>query len=122
MHVEGHQSRESPEYREAEITQASQHPDLSKNPLNKMESEESLNEPEKIYSKTSSPSNSRIFDGDIEKVITQPDLEAGNATAAKKVVTAQDWTGPDDPENPFNWSMTKRVYHVTIVGLMGFTV
>jgi hypothetical protein len=39
--------------------------------------------------------------------------------AVKRVVTAQDWTGPDDPENPHNWSMRKRTWHTLIPGLFG---
>ncbi len=28
-----------------------------------------------------------------------------------------DWDGPDDPENPLNWSSTKKNLHVVIVSL-----
>lgn len=28
-----------------------------------------------------------------------------------------DWNGPDDPENPLNWSKTKKNLHVVIVSL-----
>ena len=28
-----------------------------------------------------------------------------------RIVTARDWTGPDDPENPHNWPLWQRVYH-----------
>ncbi|KAF1983308.1 putative bicyclomycin resistance protein [Aulographum hederae CBS 113979] len=41
---------------------------------------------------------------------------------ATRVVTAQDWSGPDDPENPHNWSNLKKGYHVVIPGLFGFVV
>lgn len=40
----------------------------------------------------------------------------------RKTVTAQDWTGPNDPENPLNWSLWQRIYHTMIPGLFGFTV
>lgn len=30
------------------------------------------------------------------------------------------WDGDD--RNPYNWSMTKRVYHTVLIGLFGFTV
>lgn len=43
-------------------------------------------------------------------------------TPATRIVTAQDWTGPDDPENPYNWSKMKRAYHSVSPGLYGFTV
>ncbi|OCK79152.1 MFS general substrate transporter [Lepidopterella palustris CBS 459.81] len=39
-----------------------------------------------------------------------------------RVVTAQDWTGPDDPENPHNWSMWIRAYHTIPPSLFGFVV
>lgn len=40
----------------------------------------------------------------------------------KRTVTAQDWTGPDDPENPINWLRWKKVYHTVIPGLFAFIV
>ena len=38
------------------------------------------------------------------------------------ILTAQDWTGPDDPENPMNWPMTLRIYHTTIPAVFNFIV
>lgn len=40
----------------------------------------------------------------------------------RRVVTAQDWTGPDDPENPHNWPMWKRVWHTVPPALFAFVV
>ncbi len=40
----------------------------------------------------------------------------------RETVTAQDWTGPDDPENPMNWPFWKKVYHTIIPGLFAFIV
>lgn len=42
--------------------------------------------------------------------------------ALQRTVTAQDWTGPDDPENPVNWPLWQRIYHTTVPGLFGFAV
>ena len=42
--------------------------------------------------------------------------------AITRVVTAQDWNGPDDPENPLNWSLLKRSWHVAQPGFFGFAV
>ncbi len=39
-----------------------------------------------------------------------------------RVVTAQDWTGPNDPENPQNWSLLLRAYHTVPPALFGFVV
>ncbi len=44
------------------------------------------------------------------------------ANGLQKTVTAQDWTGPDDPENPMNWPLWQRVYHTTASGLVAFAV
>ena len=40
----------------------------------------------------------------------------------QRTVTAQDWTGPDDPENPRNWPRWQRVYHTTVPALFCFAV
>ena len=40
----------------------------------------------------------------------------------QRTVTAQDWTGPDDPENPLNWPLWQRIYHTTVPGLFGLAV
>ncbi|PPJ55175.1 hypothetical protein CBER1_05424 [Cercospora berteroae] len=39
-----------------------------------------------------------------------------------RVVTAQDWSGPDDPENPLNWSLLKKACHFWPVAFLGFAV
>lgn len=31
------------------------------------------------------------------------DLKATAPESLRRTITAQDWTGPDDPENPLNW-------------------
>ena len=40
----------------------------------------------------------------------------------QRTVTAQDWTGPDDPENPLNWPFWQRIYHTTVPSLFAFAV
>jgi hypothetical protein len=58
----------------------------------------------------------------------QPDdLEKAdpNATAPeplRRTITAQDWNGPDDPENPLNWSLAKKAYHTAATACLGFSV
>jgi MFS family permease len=49
----------------------------------------------------------------------QPDLESGNADTPK---TATDWTGPDDPENPHNWPLPKKLYHLFVTAVLSFAV
>lgn len=58
---------------------------------------------------------------DLERALTEKSHHTtqGNAT---KVVTALDWTGPDDPENPENWSSGKKAFHIAYVGLQCFVV
>lgn len=37
-------------------------------------------------------------------------------------VISLDWNGPDDPDNPHNWSIWKAAYHTTIPAVFGFAV
>lgn len=59
-------------------------------------------------------------DHDVEKTVTERPEEGGQPAA--RVMTALDWTGPDDPENPENWSTGKKAYHIAYVGLQCFVV
>lgn len=40
----------------------------------------------------------------------------------QKTRTAQDWDGPDDPENPMNWPRWRKLYTVLMAGLQSFTM
>jgi hypothetical protein len=71
-------------------------------------SSEAVAEPEKIKSRSD-----RSDDGSEQ-------LEA--FATPRRVVTAQDWMGPDDPENPMNWPTWKKVYHAIPCALFGFVV
>ena len=51
----------------------------------------------------------------------RPDLP-DSKHVLQKTVTAQDWTGPDDPEDPHNWPLWQRIYHTTVPGLFGLAV
>ena len=62
-------------------------------------------------------------DADLEKGVTSPTPESNaDGVAVTKTVTAQDWTGPDDRENPMNWPFGKKAYHTLIPAVSGFTV
>lgn len=76
--------------------------------LSSAESTASMPEPEKAHSKR---------EGSDEE---SDELE-GTRTA-QRIVTAQDWTGPDDPENPQNWPTWKKIYHTIPCALFGFVV
>ena len=61
---------------------------------------------------------STLIDRDDEKA--QTDIMPNPAPPI--LTTAQDWTGPDDPENPMNWPLAQRIYHTTIPALFNFIV
>jgi len=49
-------------------------------------------------------------------------LHEAESKPVKPTPPALDWDGPDDPENPFNWPRSKRIFHTVIPGLLAFTV
>ncbi|KAL1591983.1 hypothetical protein SLS60_011575 [Paraconiothyrium brasiliense] len=36
--------------------------------------------------------------------------------------SGDDWDSPEDPDNPQNWNLASKIYHVTVPGLFGFAV
>ena len=56
------------------------------------------------------------------RLIYDQDTASKNEQILTTTATAHDWTGPDDPENPRNWSAAKKIYHVLIPTLFGFVV
>jgi hypothetical protein len=66
------------------------------------------------------PEKARTRDTDIEDELPHHhDIEG---TPVRRTVTAQDWTGPDDPENPHNWPIWKRIWHTVPPALLAFIV
>lgn len=57
---------------------------------------------------------------DLEKMATEKSHKSEKV--ADRVTTALDWTGPDDPENPENWSTAWKAYHVAYVGIQCFVM
>lgn len=53
---------------------------------------------------------------------TRISSETGKQDEVRKSMTAHDWNGPDDPDNPRNWPLWQRVYHTTVPALFAFTV
>jgi hypothetical protein len=46
----------------------------------------------------------------------------GQSTATTSTeVDLDDWSSPDDPENPYNWSFGKKAYHAGIIAAYAFT-
>lgn len=37
-------------------------------------------------------------------------------------INVSDWNGPDDPDNPYNWSKGRRLHHAIAPALLGFAV
>lgn len=62
-------------------------------------------------------------EGDEEKVLAELQIQkTQNDVPVTRVRTAQEWEGADDPENPLNWPAWKKVYHITMVGFLCFTM
>ncbi|KAK5081633.1 hypothetical protein LTR05_007766 [Lithohypha guttulata] len=57
---------------------------------------------------------------DIERTATEQSPSTPHKP--ERVTTALDWTGPEDPENPENWSTGKKAFHIAYVGLQCFVV
>jgi hypothetical protein len=59
---------------------------------------------------------------DLESGMFNPSTETVSTTAptAETDHNIIYWSGPDDPENPLNWSRRKRVSHVTLVSVITF--
>lgn len=82
---------------------------------------------EKRVEEATSSEEPRTPDSVVEKEIGPSDREVADPNHADghpvvRVVTAQDWNGPDDPENPQNWSLWKKTYHIAPTGLFAFVV
>ena len=72
---------------------------------------------------TSTKSDPDCRDGELESsVLTLDGVLNEKRSNVTRIITAQDWTGPNDPENPFNWSTWKRAYHTSVPALLGFLV
>ena len=65
--------------------------------------------------------NAQYEQHDLEKAKTSHS-NTSNLAPATRVVTAVDWSGPDDPGNPHNWNLWKRIYHTWAVGAISFAV
>lgn len=54
---------------------------------------------------------------DVEK--RNEDLENGPERPPLRAVL--DWDGPDDPHNPHNWALSKRVLHIVTPAIISLT-
>jgi hypothetical protein len=53
---------------------------------------------------------------------TASSIDAGHDVEKAAPPAALDWDGPDDPENPRNWSTPRKVFAIIVPGLMAFAV
>lgn len=61
--------------------------------------------------------------GDTSNPQSAPDLEKGSVRpGAPSGVNVQDWNGPNDPDDPRRWSLSKKVAHILPVALLCFAV
>ena len=60
--------------------------------------------------------------GEVFKDLEAGDEQPNTSNDLVKTVTAQDWNGSNDPENPFNWPIRERVYHTAVPALFGLAV
>lgn len=69
---------------------------------------------------SSATSNDTDKHDTIEKEILPP-ADALESTLQQAYQTG-DWSSPDDPEDPMNWSTPKKIYHGAIPSVYCFTV
>jgi len=69
-----------------------------------------------IQSSTESSTHKSHCEGTIQ---SYPSASHTNSTV-QQVSPAQDWTGPDDPDNPRNWPISKRIFHTIPPALFAF--
>lgn len=60
---------------------------------------------------------------DIEKVASHhSQVSHRSHSEVHRIRTAEDWTGPDDPGNPLNWGIGKKLIHTLVPALQCFTM
>ena len=106
---------------------STQYPDMSEPALSGDAAQENILEPSSRDEATS-----KLGDGQ-DNAVDAAEKGLGNTATdgpevphqpntLQRTVTAQDWTGPEDPENPRNWPMWKRVYHTSVPATLCFAV
>lgn len=59
---------------------------------------------------------------DLEKSTSHDPPQETHAPEEKAPQNPLEWDGPDDPDNPMNWPLGKKIYHAVLPGLFGFAV
>ncbi|KAK3073761.1 hypothetical protein LTR53_004341 [Teratosphaeriaceae sp. CCFEE 6253] len=60
----------------------------------------------------------RSDDKDLEKATPQD--SSHSQPQPSQPTSAADWNGPDDPDNPLNWTMRKRALHIAPIAFLSF--
>lgn len=59
----------------------------------------------------------------VHGTVNESSLESTDGNGGHVEQTALvDWDSPDDPGNPQNWSLGKKIIHTAVPGLFGFSV
>ena len=90
--------------------------DASNSPITQADSKGDVSRPAPLHVNR----RSGVQSSDMEKGLEG--VESPASPASKGVIRSDDWSGPDDPDNPFNWSLKQRIYHTTIPGVLSFVV
>lgn len=96
--------------------------------MDEKEAEPVHHAPTPFSSGTHTPANdvTTVTDGP-DKASLSPHSSADTTTDPEAATdgppkTATDWSGPDDPENPHNWPLSKKFYHSGVTALLSFVV
>ena len=70
-----------------------------------------------IYGEDDSDGIERGVEGDVGK--ENQDLEKGPSSHAPPAQL--DWEGPNDPDNPHNWALGKKIMHIVVPAVISLT-
>lgn len=68
------------------------------------------------------PKASNIHDFESNRIRTTIDEEKAQPTIDQVHENIVDWDGPNDPDNPLNWPLSKSFGHVIIVAVLSMIV
>ena len=107
------QSEEQEDHKDLEV-------ELAKSDKLKLEREETESIASALEGPVSASSDPQDAFADLEKASTR--VSRSSHEPATRIVTAVDWNGPNDPENPLTWPVWKKAYHILAIGTLAFAV
>ena len=93
---------------------------VTSNDLEKQDTVDAVDTEKHDTTASSATSNDTEKHDTIEKE-TIPPADAFESPL-QQAYQAGEWTSPEDPENPLNWSKAKKAYHAALVSLYCFEV